>query len=202
MITINDPYSEKKLVVEPLTYLTLMLAQNQEQTSNAAGYIDASKNCVKLTRKQIKAGFKPAAGTECDTDTYGRTPITSNTVYTTTAQQLQQVITTNPQLAEQNETLKKEVDKAGGWKNFWNNFSTWSKTEQGQGVLNSVGMLAGGLFGNQQTPEVDSRDSHQQESTGMNPIWWVLIGIGGLALLGGLSFGIYKLSVKKSVQTV
>jgi hypothetical protein len=61
-------------------------------------------------------------------------------------------------------------------------------------------MLAGGLLGNQQTPDVDYPKDYQ-ETKGMNPIWWVLIGIGGLALLGGLAFGIYKLSVNKSVQT-
>lgn len=196
MITINDTYPEKKLIVEPLTYLTLMLAQNQEQTSNAAGYTDASGKCVKLKKKQIEAGYV----SNCDTSNANTT--TSNNNLEPTVQTYDDWIKNNPQLAEQNETLKKDVDKAGGWKNFWNNFSTWSKTEQGQGVLNSVGMLAGGLFGNQQTPEVDSRDYQPQESTGMNPIWWVLIGIGGLALLGGLAFGIYKLSVKKSVQTV
>jgi hypothetical protein len=96
MITINDPYSEKKLMVEPLTYLTLMLTQNQEQTSNAAGYIDASKKCVKLTKKQIKAGFTPVAGTECDTDTYGRTPTATSSDYAPTVQTYEDWIKNNP----------------------------------------------------------------------------------------------------------
>lgn len=193
-MTINNPYRDNEIMVEPLTYLTLMLVQNQEQTSNAAGYLDNNGKCIKLTRKQIKAGFKPAAGTECDTESKGDAD---------TVAAFETFIKNNPELAGQNETLKKDVDKAGGWKNFWNNFSTWSKTEQGAGILNTVGMLAGGLMGNQQTPEADLPKGYPkpQQSTGMNPIWWVLIGIGGLALLGGLAFGIYKLSVKKSVQT-
>jgi hypothetical protein len=196
-MTINNPYRDNEIMVEPLTYLTLMLVQNQEQTSNAAGYIDASKKCVKLKKKEIKAGFK----SDCDTETYVKPAVQTNQP---TVETYDEWIKNNPELAGQNETLKKEVDKAGGWKNFWNNFSTWSKTEQGAGILNTVGMLAGGLMGNQQTPEADLPKGYPtpQQSTGMNPIWWVLIGIGGLALLGGLAFGIYKLSVKKSVQTV
>ncbi len=193
MITINDTYPEKKLIVEPLTYLTLMLAQNQEKISNAEGYyVDKTGYCrgyyddnTNLVRtedgKPIKCKKNQA----------------NKQIYTVDS--INELIKNNNELSDINETLKKDVDKAGGWKNFWNNFTTWSKTEQGQGTLNSAGMLAGGLFGNQQTPEVDSRDYQPQESTGMNPIWWVLIGIGGLALLGGLAFGIYKLSVKKSV---
>lgn len=189
-MTINNPYRDNEIMVEPLTYLALMLTQNQEQTSNAAGYLDGSGKCVKLKKKEIKAGYK----SDCDTESKGDAA---------TVAAVEEFIKNNPQVAEQNQTLKKEVDKAGGWKNFWNNFSTWSKTEQGAGILNTVGMLAGGLMGNQQTPEADLPKGYPtpQQSTGMNPIWWILIGIGGLALLGGLAFGIYKLSVKKSVQT-
>jgi lipopolysaccharide biosynthesis regulator YciM len=182
----------EKTQIQPLTYLILKLVENQENNSNAAGFIDASGKCIKLTKKQIREGFKPAAGTECDTESKGDAA---------TVKALEEYLEQHPEYAQTNEKLKKEVNKAGGWEKFMNNFNTWAKTEQGTDILNTVGGLFAGLMGKQTTPDIEVKQgiygNGNGDSKGLSPVWWVVIGVGGLALLGGIAFAIIKFGVKK-----
>lgn len=180
--------TNEKSEIQPLTILVLELSKNKEENSNAAGFIDASGKCKKLTNKQIKAGYK----SDCDTESKGDAA---------TVAAVEEYLKSHPELANQNEKLKSEVNKAGGWQNFWNNFTTWSKTDQGVDILNTAGGLLGGLLGRQETPQVDVSNKiygDNNEPKGLNPIWWVAIAVGGIALIGGIAFAIYKFGVKKN----
>jgi hypothetical protein len=204
MDDVNKNISEMDIVkrnqtpstIQPLTRLVLEIAKRKkEEKSNAAGFLDANKKCVKLSKKQIKEGFVPAKGTACDTESKYGAP---------TVETLEEYLKNHPEAATQNENLKKEVDKAGGWEKFMAGFSTLSKTEKGTETLNTVGGLLGGLFGVQTTPESNvTKDLYSDnKGDGLNPVWWVVIGVGTIALLGGIAFAIYKFGVKKQVKTV
>lgn len=197
---LNEITETPKPQIEPLTYLALILAnfQPEEIKSGVDGlYYNDDGVCAKYI-------IKPTGRIECATKGEKLPNVPLNPKEQADAEQkladaiaaINAKVKADKELIAANEQLKTEVNKAGGGNKFWENLNNFFKSDTGKSIV----PIAAGLLGNQAPPTVDVNNDlyggANPPSKGLDPVWWVVIAVGGVILLTGIGYGIYRFGIK------